>query len=213
MVEKPPKKREPKELGRRARERLARRAEILSAARTVFSARGYQHASLDEIARQAEFAKGTLYSYFGSKADLFVALIEQEFDGLLVSIREALAAEAAGEAATRRVIYALLSFFEKRNDFFRNAMAIREAGRHAEAEKIRVAVMRRVNELAEMLGRRFSDEIRAGTFKEYDVRFIGFLLLGIVHYYSVYRFRSDKAPKLSDGADMIADIFLDGVRH
>jgi AcrR family transcriptional regulator len=47
---------------RRERERLARRREILEAARKVFAARGYEGSTLDEVAREAEFAKGTLYS-------------------------------------------------------------------------------------------------------------------------------------------------------
>ena len=62
-----------KKISRREREKLARRRGILTAARKVFGARGYEGATLDEVAREAEFAKGTLYSYFDSKAELFAA--------------------------------------------------------------------------------------------------------------------------------------------
>ncbi|NNE70602.1 MAG: helix-turn-helix transcriptional regulator, partial [Rhodothermales bacterium] len=47
---------------RRERERLARRREILDAARTVFAERGFVGATLEEIASRAEFGKGTLYN-------------------------------------------------------------------------------------------------------------------------------------------------------
>ena len=65
-------------LGRRERERLARRAAMLDAALSVFSEKGYGGASVDEIAEQAEFGKGTIYNYFpGGKDELFLTLFEE----------------------------------------------------------------------------------------------------------------------------------------
>jgi AcrR family transcriptional regulator len=50
---------------------------VLSAARRVFLARGYEGATLDAIAEEAGFSKGVVYSQFTSKADLFLALLER----------------------------------------------------------------------------------------------------------------------------------------
>ncbi|HVT50606.1 MAG TPA: TetR/AcrR family transcriptional regulator [Dongiaceae bacterium] len=52
----------------------ARPAEIFDAALTVFSARGFQAAKLDEVAKLAGISKGTLYLYFESKTALFEAM-------------------------------------------------------------------------------------------------------------------------------------------
>jgi AcrR family transcriptional regulator len=52
------------------------RALVLDAARRVFLARGYQGATLEQIADEAGFSKGVVYSQFDSKADLFLALLE-----------------------------------------------------------------------------------------------------------------------------------------
>jgi AcrR family transcriptional regulator len=52
------------------------RALVLDAARRVFLARGYQGATLEQIAEEAGFSKGVMYSQFDSKADLFLALLE-----------------------------------------------------------------------------------------------------------------------------------------
>lgn len=54
--------------------------EVLAGARSVFMARGYAKASVDEIARTAAVSKATLYSYFPDKRHLFteVARIECE---------------------------------------------------------------------------------------------------------------------------------------
>jgi len=52
----------------------ARPAEILEAALTVFSARGFAAAKLDDVAKEAGVSKGTLYLYFASKEALFEAM-------------------------------------------------------------------------------------------------------------------------------------------
>ena len=54
----------------------ANRALVLAAARGVFLARGYHGATLEQIAEEAGFSKGVVYSQFESKADLFLALLE-----------------------------------------------------------------------------------------------------------------------------------------
>jgi AcrR family transcriptional regulator len=56
------------------------RTAVLEAARQVFTDRGYLGATLEQIADAAGFSKGVVYSQFGSKADLFLAVLEQRID-------------------------------------------------------------------------------------------------------------------------------------
>lgn len=51
------------------------RRRILDSARDVFFRDGFMRANLDEVAEKAGVAKGTLYRYFESKADLYVAVL------------------------------------------------------------------------------------------------------------------------------------------
>lgn len=60
----------------------AKRRQILDGARRVFLARGFDGASMGEIARAAGVSKGTLYVYFDSKEALFEALTLEERRGL-----------------------------------------------------------------------------------------------------------------------------------
>jgi AcrR family transcriptional regulator len=55
-----------------------KRAQILDGARAVFLARGFDAASMGEIARQAGVSKGTLYVYFASKEELFSAIVHDQ---------------------------------------------------------------------------------------------------------------------------------------
>jgi AcrR family transcriptional regulator len=64
----------------RAQQSEHNRALLLSAARRVFLARGYPAATLEQIADEAGFSKGVVYSQFQNKADLFLALLEARIE-------------------------------------------------------------------------------------------------------------------------------------
>lgn len=61
---------------KRGRRQKARPAEIVEAAFKVFCAHGYGKARVDDVAREAGIAKGTVYLYFPNKQALFQAVIE-----------------------------------------------------------------------------------------------------------------------------------------
>ena len=69
-----------------------RRDAILSAALDEFSTRGFEAARLDDVARRADVAKGTIYLYFRDKESLFQELIRSMLTPLVGTI------EALGEA-------------------------------------------------------------------------------------------------------------------
>src|SRR5271155_6265390 len=56
----------------------AKRRQIVQGAREIFLARGFDGASMSDVARAAGVSKGTLYVYFDSKEQLFEALIRDE---------------------------------------------------------------------------------------------------------------------------------------
>lgn len=80
-------------LTREQSKRLTRQR-LLDAARTVFARRGYHGASVEEIAAEAGFSTGALYSNFEGKEDLFLALMDHVIDAYCAEI----AAEVDGLA-------------------------------------------------------------------------------------------------------------------
>lgn len=75
--------------GLRERQKAARERRILRAAEALFARRGYAGTAIEDVARRADLAVGTVYNYFASKAELALALLRRETRGTL----------AAGEAA------------------------------------------------------------------------------------------------------------------
>ncbi len=70
----------------RAEQRERTRYCLVQAAAKVFSRRGYEKASLDEVAEEAGFTKGAVYSNFASKEDLFFAVYEARVEAAVADL-------------------------------------------------------------------------------------------------------------------------------
>ena len=92
----------------RAEQNDRNRALLLDAARRVFLTRGYYAATLEQIADEAGFSKGVVYSRFASKADMFLALLEDR-----IQERAAQNAAAAGQLARSGDLDALLDLAQQ----------------------------------------------------------------------------------------------------
>ncbi len=64
------------------------REKILKVASRIFGKYGFQKTTMDEIARTAHKAKGSLYYYFRSKEELFLAVVEAEMETLRQALLE-----------------------------------------------------------------------------------------------------------------------------
>lgn len=65
-------------MGRREQKKLETRRTLLAKAHELFAAKGYQTVTTAEIARAAGIGEGTLFNYFNTKGDLFVASMMPE---------------------------------------------------------------------------------------------------------------------------------------
>lgn len=108
-------------LGRTKREVLTefRTAELVAAARRVFSQRGYQKATMGEIAKIAGVAKGTIYLYYPSKQAAYWAAMEQGILGMLEATRRSMEVAGTAEAKIRTFIECKIAYFEQNRDFFK----------------------------------------------------------------------------------------------
>ncbi|MBN2028547.1 MAG: TetR/AcrR family transcriptional regulator [Actinobacteria bacterium] len=79
---------------RKEREKLQRRRDILEAARSVFSEKGFQTATMDEIAERVELSKPTIYLYFDSKEDLYTSIALEDSYKVMERLKETVASDA-----------------------------------------------------------------------------------------------------------------------
>ena len=81
---------EKKKLSRKEREFLRHHHEILEAALELFSEKGFHNVTMNEIAKESEFAMGTLYKFFSNKEDLYRALILEKSEEFRPALMNAL---------------------------------------------------------------------------------------------------------------------------
>jgi AcrR family transcriptional regulator len=91
--------REPKKRSRPTRAQT--RARVLHAAGEVFAARGYDRASLDDVAAAAGLTKGAVYSSFAGKDELFYALMRERIGERLALVAEAVDRQETLDGMTR----------------------------------------------------------------------------------------------------------------
>ncbi|MDN5724755.1 MAG: TetR/AcrR family transcriptional regulator [Propionibacteriales bacterium] len=87
--------------------RLQVQERILAAALEVFADNGFDRASIDDIARAADFTKGAVYSNFASKDELFLALMDDQVHRRVQAAEQAALEPGSGSAA--EVIAAVMS--------------------------------------------------------------------------------------------------------
>jgi AcrR family transcriptional regulator len=95
-----------------------RREQLIEIARTVFSEKGFDGASVEEIASRAEVSKPVVYEHFGGKEGLYAVVVDREVRQLLGMMREALTADSP-RMLIEQAAFALLDYIEQSSEGFR----------------------------------------------------------------------------------------------
>jgi len=96
---------------------------ILDAARTVFSRQGYAGAAVGGVASEAGVAKGTLYLYFKSKEDLYLAALARDMGNLSRKARAEMEKAPALRDQLRAFLRVRLDYANTHHDFLRIYLA------------------------------------------------------------------------------------------
>jgi AcrR family transcriptional regulator len=92
-------------LNRRQAAKVRTRQKVLDAARTLFAERGYEPATIRDIAKGAGMSTGAVFANFQDKAELFEAVLSED----LAQLAEKLKAAAAAESTARGRVMAALT--------------------------------------------------------------------------------------------------------
>ncbi|BCN31873.1 TetR/AcrR family transcriptional regulator [Anaeromicropila herbilytica] len=98
---------------RKERERLEREKDIINAAEKVFTEVGYNGASMEAIAKEAQFTRKTIYQYFTDKEDLLFTVIIRGFERLLSSLKNAVTNENNGYEKLKHLTSAYFQFYKE----------------------------------------------------------------------------------------------------
>jgi len=107
---------------RRKRERENRKNAILKAARKLFFEKGFRQVTVENIARKAEFSKGSIYLYFNSKEEIYSQILLNDIDKFHDSVADILQGPSSASEALIRVAEIYVDFFLNDRELFRILM-------------------------------------------------------------------------------------------
>jgi AcrR family transcriptional regulator len=100
-------------------ERSARtRAELMASARQLFLRRGFHASSLELVAEEAGFTIGAVYSRFGSKADLFLAILDEHIDQIVAGVAQVAGLDQPLPAHAELLAGRRMALLERERDWF-----------------------------------------------------------------------------------------------
>jgi AcrR family transcriptional regulator len=196
---------------RQSRERETVRRKILNAARTLFLNEGYANVSMRKIAEQIEYSPGAIYSYFGSKEDIFFALAEEGLQFVRTHCSVASHANAPLERV-REAFWRFYTFSKEQPEYF-SLIFVDSAVPRISRDWERFSSMR---ELRSDVEHDIQQCIDDGVFPRAESSGAIFRILGTAAYgAAVFRLSHRLAP--GEDSDALAhdliDATLTGLRH
>lgn len=105
---------------RRQREKEQRLNDIINAAERIFlTGKAFESITMDEIAKEAELSKGTLYLYFKTKEDLYFAVHLRSMEFLKTKLTECITPDLSGLEIIENVGKTYIKFSKEYPDHFK----------------------------------------------------------------------------------------------
>ncbi|NNH54133.1 TetR/AcrR family transcriptional regulator, partial [Promicromonospora citrea] len=96
-----------------------RREQLLTVSRGLFAEKGFEGASVEEIAVRAEVSKPVVYEHFGGKEGIYAVVVDREVQALTTALTGALGSGGHPKVLLERTALALLDYIESSEDGFR----------------------------------------------------------------------------------------------
>ena len=202
---------ETEKIGRKEREYLAHREEILLAAEKVFAAKGFFSTTMSDIAREAEFGTGTLYKYFKSKEELYFTLIEEKVEEINGPVKAELSQKTPAVERIKKVLGLQFEFFERNRDFFRIYTSEQSRFEWTVKDELGKDLHEKMVAYIHILAEVMRQGIEEGEFRPMNPMDLAHALVGIVNSFIFEWMISREFYPLISKLDTVLEIFLGGV--
>lgn len=159
---------------------------ILAAAISVFSTKGFHQATMDEIARTAGVAKGTLYYNYTSKSTLFSAAITDGIEAIIEQVRESLSSDLPFTQHLRKLVQKNIALYLQYSDLTRIVFNELTSGMDDE-------VLNEIEQVRERYVDFMADQLKVGQAQGYlrpvDLKLAAVGLVGLVENLCAYHLK------------------------
>lgn len=180
------------------------RQNILHAAEVIFTQHDYHEVLMEDVAQACGVGKGTLYRYFPSKHELYVAVMFEGIERLRDELQAAVDRPAAPARKIECLVRCILAHFWDRRFFF----ALIHRNEHKPEDPDGREWLRRRAAIAALVEHTLEEAMAAGYVRRTDPRIAAEMLLGMLRGVNRYRTREDT---LDDLVAAVVDVFLCGM--
>jgi len=180
------------------------RQNILHAAEVIFTQHDYHEVLMDDVAHACGVGKGTLYRYFPSKRELYLAVMFEGIERLRDELQAAVDAPATPERKIESVVRCILEHFWDRRFFF----ALIHRNEHKPEDRDGREWLRRRAAIASLVEHTLEAAMTAGSVRRTDARIAAEMLLGMLRGVNRYRTPQDTLDGL---VRAVVDVFLCGM--
>jgi AcrR family transcriptional regulator len=104
---------------RKLRELEARKNLILNTAKEMFAEKGFSDVTMDDIATAIEFSKGTIYTHFKSKEEIYALILLNHLNLLFTHLKEAVKICKNTASCIRSCLDAYIEFYREHREYFK----------------------------------------------------------------------------------------------
>lgn len=196
-------------MARKPADQTVQRQDILHAAAAVFQERGYERATMADIARRVKLTAGSLYHHFpAGKRDLLLAVLNAGLETALRLMDEIEAAElSAGETLSRMIETHVLNVTQNFSVGAAMVFEIRTLLEFGDEADGRDEVLRRRDEFERRYRRVIERGIKSGEFRPVDIGIFTKAMLGAHNWINVW-YRPGGRLTGTEIATCLTDMFL-----
>lgn len=184
-------------------------AEILAAARKVFATRGFSDATVDEIAAAAGIAKGTVYLYYPSKRDIYLAALKQGLAELQDRTRTTMQAAHGVHAKLRAFARTRIEYAEANRDFIKIYHS--EFGNLTKAPLCDSEFQRLYLQQAKTLETTLQAAVDAGEIRPMRTDFAAFIIYDMVRGVMTQRLLEWSTGGMEEDIELLTDLVWKGI--
>lgn len=167
---------------RKENSKQLKQKKIIEAASILFSRKSYHEVMMEEVAKLASIAKGTVYNYFSSKEELYFSIMKGRMEKLNLSLKKNISGHQSSVDALRSFIMNLYMFMMKHQNFF---LMYRKESLSADYA-LCSDLIKLENDLNAILRKIIKSGTTEGIFRSIDEEFCVDLILGSI-YGAVHR--------------------------
>ncbi len=187
----------------------ARKNKILRAAEHVFGKKGFQDATISEIAKKAKISEASIYEYFSTKENLLFTIPIKYTSDLFDLIEFHLKLIRGAGNKLRSIIYLFISSYEERPDNASIIMLLLKQNKRFLNTEGHLKIKKALRVITETI----DEGIKTGEFRDdINVYLIRSIIIGTIEHLVTNWLMTGKPENLIDLVDPLVDAVLEGIQ-